>query len=184
MRECFRKINRTYLDGAVYFVTTVTDKRKPYFSSKTLRNLLIKIIEVNAATTKFILLAYAILPDQMHVLLKVDSNKNISEIMRSIKTNFSREANRVIGNKIDPIDEVSRPRLYVVNAKHLRKEYSKEKKKLSRFRWQKSFQDRVIVSEKDLSNCLEYIRFNHLKYGLSKKDVSIYVNINAINNSL
>ena len=44
----------------------------------------------------FILYGYKINPDHIHLLIRPGERNNYSEIMRSLKTNFSRNMNRVM----------------------------------------------------------------------------------------
>lgn len=57
----------------------------------------------------------------------------------------------------------------------------------SRFQWQQSFYDHVIMDDKDFRNHVEYIRYNPVKAGLCKEPGMhqfLYVNNEAIQSLL
>ena len=81
---------RYYIPNSIIFITQVTRDRVQYLESfenleifwETLRNVQ-KILPYN-------LLAYVILPDHFHFLIKIDDEKgDFSKIMHSIKRNFT-----------------------------------------------------------------------------------------------
>jgi putative transposase len=86
-----------------------------------------------------VVFAYVIMPDHLHLLVQ-PTMKNISECMRSLKTNASRDINRYIHNAGPGTRVMSR----------------------ERFSWQEKFYDHVIENDDDLINHVEYIRYTPL----------------------
>ncbi len=80
---------RFYGPNKIYFITTVTKDRYPYFLEDIFCELFFNIIFLNEKMKKFDLFAFVILYDHVHLLLKPYGNYNISKIMKSIKENFS-----------------------------------------------------------------------------------------------
>jgi putative transposase len=83
----------------------------------------------------FELLAYVYLPDHFHLLLRSTGLSNFSQIMHSLKSNFTKAYKREFN-----ISEN-------VNF------------------WQRRFWDHVIRDERDLENHIHYIHFNPVKHG-------------------
>ncbi len=88
---------RYYIKNAVYFVTTNTHNRVKYFHDEILCDLLVEDLWETQRLKCFNIFAYKINPEHMHALIQPRGRDSYSEIMRSFKTNFSRNANRVMG---------------------------------------------------------------------------------------
>lgn len=88
---------RIYRKNAVYFVTTNTDARFPYFKQSALCDLFIEELSLCKKMKGFDLYAFCILYDHVHLLLKPNNKFDISKIMFSLKKQFSHEANRMMG---------------------------------------------------------------------------------------
>ena len=130
------KFRRYYIPNAIVFVTCVTKKRKLLFKEKNNRNLLMITINNVKQFHPFELLAYAILPNHIHLLIQTkDNNHDFSKIIQSIKGNFT--ANYKKQNR------VSHPITL----------------------WQERFWDHIIRNEDDLRNHLDYIHWNPVKHG-------------------
>ncbi len=86
----------------------------------------------------FTMLAYVFLPDHFHILIQPTGESNFSQIMHSLKPNFTKQYKRLTGM---------------------------EESKSLKF-WQKRFWDHIIRDEHDLENHLHYIHFNPVKHGL------------------
>lgn len=159
-----RHIHRTYLPEAIYFVTTYVRRRKEFFRNPTVA----KICEANMRNAfhiqRCVTFAYVIMPDHLHLLVQ-PSERNISELMRSIKTNTSRDINRYMHTSSH---HNRGPGTSVMGG---------------RFEWQSSFYDHVITDERDFRTHIEYIRYNPVKAGLVEKPEDypfLYVDRNAI----
>ncbi|MDP3899801.1 MAG: transposase [bacterium] len=88
---------RFYEPHAVYFITTVTNQRFPYFEEAIFCQLFIENLRIVKHMKQFKLFGFIILPDHIHLLIKVEEKFNISEIMFSIKKHFSHDVNRIMG---------------------------------------------------------------------------------------
>ena len=88
---------RYIIENAVYFITTNTHHRIEYFHESLLCDLLVEDLWETQRLKCFNIFAYKINPEHMHALIQPRGKDSYSEIMRSFKTNFSRNANRVMG---------------------------------------------------------------------------------------
>lgn len=86
---------RYIIKNAVYFITTNTHDR--IFHESLLCDLLVEDLWETQRLKCFDIFAYKINPEHMHALIQPRGKDSYSEIMRSFKTNFSRNANRVMG---------------------------------------------------------------------------------------
>ncbi len=186
---------RIYFPGAVYFITTVTKYRVPFFSETILCKLFIAELKLCKELKKFHLLGFVIMPDHVHLLIYPDDQCDISEIMRSLKTNFSRNVNVILNAAPEgavtsqytagavtsqyTAGAVTSPRLLqgislyhhdVILPKYKKLFYQKYGGQylFPKFQWQKSFFDHIIRDEKDLFAHLEYIWHNSEKHGLTE----------------
>ncbi len=165
---------RIYEDGFVYFVTSKTKDSFPFFQEEIFCDLWIEELKLCKELKKFELYAFCLLPNHFHLLLKPNDKNNISEIMRSLKTNFSRNINRVISREKIHLPRKARSRdlAFVVHEQCLQKLQIQFHKKyensfpFSEFKWQSSFHDHIIRNEKDLENHFNYTTYNFQKHGL------------------
>jgi putative transposase len=127
---------RFYLPDAIVFVTCVTKNRYPYLKSRKDVNLFLMTLAKVNEIKPIKLLAYVILPDHFHWLMKVDdSSGNFSKIMHSVKRNFTQNYKRAHNIQI------------------------------SISIWQRGFWDHVIRDENDLERHFDYIHWNPVKHG-------------------
>jgi putative transposase len=84
----------------------------------------------------FTMLGYVFLPDHFHILIQPTGESNFSQIIHSVKPNFTKTYKRFT-------DESESMKF-----------------------WQKRFWDHVIRAEHDLENHLHYIYSNSVKHGL------------------
>jgi len=131
-------IRRYYYPGQIVFITQKTKDQNPVFENT--KNLIsLKQILANVQNIHpFSMLAYVFLPDHFHILIRPTGNSNFSQILHSIKTNFTREYKQ---------------RMNITGTLNL---------------WQKRFWDHVIRDETDLENHLHYIHYNPVKHGYLK----------------
>ena len=171
---------RIYEPGAEYFITTVTHDRHPYFANPILAELFVRDLWFAKELKEFDLFGYTVMPDHVHLLIQPKGKTDYSEIMRSVKTNFSRNANDIILNRggrfpLRLEGDVTSHRLRdfqqychnVVEPLHQRfnAEYGANHG-FPPFRWQKSFLDHIIRNHDDYLNHIEYIFHNAVKHGL------------------
>ena len=130
---------RFYNDNYKYvFFTIVTNDRKP---------ILVKNIELLRSSFKYVLTKYqfkifaiSILKDHLHLILKLENNKEYSEIIRLFKYYFSTHIN--IKN------DVSNSKI----------------KKREKGIWQRRYWEHTIRNENDLNIHLDYIHYNSYKH--------------------
>ena len=122
------------------FITCVTRHRVPYLKSGTDIDLFIATSTRVQQTNPFDFIAYVVLPDHFHCLMKVDHpSGDFSKVLHSIKRNFTRNYKRV--------HDIQGP-LSI---------------------WQRGFWDHVIRNEQDFENHLDYIHWNPIKHGYVNK---------------
>jgi putative transposase len=83
------------------------------------------------------MLAYVFLYDHFHMLIQPTGQSNFSQIMHSLKPNFTKAYKKMLGLS------------------------SSQSMKF----WQKRFWDHVIRDDRDLENHLHYIHLNPIKHG-------------------
>ena len=131
---------RYYIPNAIVFITGVTRDRFPYFAAANNVNLLFDTMRRVQAIHPFRLLAYVVLPDHFHWLMRVDDpSGNFSIAMHSIKRNFTLNYKQAQGIT-DPFTL-----------------------------WQNRFWDHVIRDESDLHNHFDYIHWNLVKHGYERR---------------
>ena len=126
---------RYYVPNAIVFVTQVVHERRPAFNDAPtlalLRNTMRRVQELHP----FRMWGYVFLPDHFHCMFQPTGESNFSRIMHSIKTNFTYQHKKQIG-------ETGSLRF-----------------------WQQRFWDHVIRSPEDFANHLDYIHYNPVKHG-------------------
>jgi len=129
-------IRRFYIPNAIVFITCVTRDRYPYLKSKKDVDLFFATLASVNEINPFELLAYVVLPDHFHWLMKVDEpSGNFSRVMHSVKRNITQ------------------------NYKHIHDVQT------SLNIWQRGFWDHVIRDERDLELHCDYIHWNPIKHG-------------------
>ncbi len=162
---------RFYVDQLVYFVTIKTLNNFPYFKYNFLADLFIAELTLCQEIKNFELYAFNVLYDHVHILLKPSKESNISVIIKSLKENFSRDANRIILKK--PIEAAaSTSRLHI--DKNINEVIKQKQLFMPKFAWQKSFHDHYIRNSKDLKTRYNYTVFNHLKHSEDRAYTSDY----------
>jgi putative transposase len=131
---------RYYIPGSAVFITQVVHERRCAFQKTANINLLWEILRNVKEIHPFVLLGYVFLPDHFHMIIQLTGESNFSQIMHSLKTNFTREYKRRLGIA------------------------SSESIKF----WQKRFWDHVIRDDRDLENHLHYIHYNPVRHRLVK----------------
>ena len=134
---------RYYVPNAIVFITGVTRDRVRYLEPERDVSLLFDTLRCVRDLHPFRLLAYVILPDHFHWLMRVDdAGGNFSKVMHSVKRNYTLNYKKAHG---------------VTDTLNL---------------WQARFWDHVIRDEHDLGNHFDYIHWNPVKHGytLTPKD--------------
>ena len=121
------KIRRLYVPNALYFITCVTQDRRPVFASESdlelLRETMRKVKEIHP----FSMRAYAFLPDHFHLLLLAAEATDVSKVMHSLQRNFTLNYKKAHG---------------IVHKVKI---------------WQRGFWDHVVRDERDFANHFHYI---------------------------
>jgi putative transposase len=131
---------RYYIPNAVVFITAVTRDRFPHFDAEDNIALLFDTLRRVQAIHPFHLLAYAILSDHLHWLMRVDgATGNFSNVLHSIKRNYTLNYKKA--------RDITAP----LNI------------------WQERFWDHVIRDDRDLHNHFDYIHWNPVKHGYVSK---------------
>ncbi|MCF7846112.1 MAG: transposase [Candidatus Peribacteraceae bacterium] len=172
---------RFYDEELSYVVTVNTGKKLPFFKERTFCDLWIEELRLCKKLKKFELYGFCLSYDHFHVMLN-PREANVSEVIRSFKTNFSRNANRILGffemiNKKGVLVK-ARSRDLAFRAlddfeivKNLRKKFIRKYGKdhdFPKFKWQKSFHDHFLRGEQDFQNQLNYVIYNYTKHNLPK----------------
>jgi putative transposase len=126
---------RYYIPGAAVFITQIVQNRQRVFQDPEMVGLLRTTMVTARRFHPFDLLAYVFLPDHFHIIIQPTGGSNFSQIMHSLKPNFT----KAYKTRIDRIDPL-------------------------KF-WQKRFWDHVIRDEHDLENHIHYIHYNPVKHG-------------------
>ena len=129
-------IRRYYIPNSIVFITAVTNNRLPIFHEEGRSKLFLETTRKVQEIHPFNLLAYVILPDHFHWLMKThDPGGDFSKNLHSVKRNFT---------------------LNVKAARQVEKPLQL---------WQSRFWDHVIRNERDSSLHFDYIHWNPIKHG-------------------
>ena len=124
-----------YVPGGVYFFTLVTFHRRQYFDTSERLDHLLSIIRQVQRSKPFDLIAYCLLPDHMHLLVKLpEGDDNFSIRIREIKRLTTLWMRRELRGNVDHI-------------------------------WQDKFWEHTIRDDKDLQVHFDYIHYNPVKHG-------------------
>ena len=131
--------HRYYIPGAAVFITQVVEGRQPIFRDPELIALLRLTLRTVKALHPYTMLGYVFLPDHFHMIIQPEGESNFSQIMHSLKTNYTKAYKTIKGLP------------------------SSQSMKF----WQKRFWDHVIRDDQDMENHLHYIHYNPVKDGLT-----------------
>jgi putative transposase len=131
---------RYYVPGSAVFITQVVQDREPVFLDTQNIALLRQTLRNVKELHPFVMLGYVFLSDHFHMIVQPTAHDNFSNIMHSLKTNFTREYKKQIGLS------------------------SSQSMKF----WQKRFWDHIVRDDRDFENHLHYIHFNPVKHGYTK----------------
>jgi REP element-mobilizing transposase RayT len=158
---------RIYIENGVYFITTNTKERYPYFENDIFCEIFIKQIEFCKGKYDLDLYAYKINPNHLHLLFSVGSKFTHSDIMFSLKKQAAHGINQILGFVDIPENKNnSEMHKYISDKKDEFQNQYGVKHNVPKFHWQKSFHDHYIRDEVDLFFHVEYIRNQHVKHEL------------------
>ena len=133
---------RVFIQNSYVFITIVSSKR---------RNILIENIKLLRAAIKrsidiynYEIFAICVLPDHIHMIIKPYDIKDYPNIVKLIKTNFSKKINK---------SEI--------------KDYKLSKSNISKKEfdiWQRRYYEHTIISQEDLNKHTDYIHYNPIKH--------------------
>lgn len=126
---------RYYLPNTIVFITNVVHQRAPIFANETYLELFRKTLRNVKQLYPFQMIAYVFLPDHMHLMIRPLETSNFSQIMKSVKGNFTYAYKQKTG--------ISGSLKF----------------------WQKRFYDHLIRDETDFANHLHYLHYNPVKHG-------------------
>ena len=94
------RIGRFSERNRIYHVTTATRDRRPFFSAlpcgrKVVQALLCEEDRGNTST-----LAYVVMPDHLHWLMRLNTDRSLSESVCVVKSNSARNINAVLGRRV------------------------------------------------------------------------------------
>ena len=137
-------MSRLNLDNQTYFVTSVTYRRRDLFSDPEIAQVVLNQWQHYQEPYDFDLRVYVIMPDHYHVLIKIEGDKNLSQILYAV---HSYSAKRINEN----IDRKDRQRV-----------------------WQRDTFDEAIRSKNMYYQKIAYILFNPWRAGLVESPFGDY----------
>jgi putative transposase len=149
-------VTRFNIENYCHFVTSKTYRNAKIFSNEHAGKLLTQTIFEVKKKLNFLLIAFVVMPDHIHLMLVPDKRNTISDVMRHIKGRFARKYNLLSRGINSPDYEEDTHR-----AGNLSLPESKV--------WQESFYDHVIRNRKEFVERLNYIYYNPVKAGLVDK---------------
>lgn len=135
-------IRRYPADNRPVFIAAVCHQRKPILANAPEKELLLSVIREVKAEMPFRLLAYVILDEHFHWLIKPEPDVAFSAIVQSVKLRFTHRYKRA-QNMTQPV-------------------------KL----WQRRFWDHLIRDQDDMHRHMDYIHYNPVKHNLTSDPAS------------
>ena len=131
-------IRRYHLPNQAVFITAVCHQRKLILANAKEKQLFLEIMREVKTEIPFQLIAYVILNDHFHCLIRPEANSDFPRIIQSLKLRFTHRWKRENAVEI-PVTL-----------------------------WQRRFWDHVIRDTEDLHRHLDYIHYNPVKHGYVK----------------
>lgn len=130
-------IKRYYTPGSAVFITQVVAARVPLFNNPNALALLSETLHNVQFIHPFRMLAYVFLPDHFHMIIQPMGDSNFSEIMHSLKPNFTKKYKMLLGESPSNFTNI----------------------------WQRRFWDHTIRDDRDFENHIQNIHYNPVKHG-------------------
>lgn len=146
-----------------YFITAKTFENSRIFADEKKADLFLKVLNYLEKGGYFRLFAWVLWPDHFHLLLEIMEKKNISEVMKNIKGNFSWMLNHDAQTGKSGLrfgDKINR-----CSGGQTFQSARGNNQKI----WQTSFYDHVIRNQNDFNNHINYIHYNPVKHGYVAK---------------
>jgi putative transposase len=151
--------------GAIYYVTSVTYKRRKIFTDVTTARFLLATIMYHKYILEFNLFGYVIMPDHFHILIQPSERYSLAQIMKYIKGNFARKYNEWHYNNTQSNHcswSLSSDYNYNDNV-----DYKRDYRGWVYIPvWQEGYYETVMRAEKDVLNRLNYMHNNPVRKGL------------------
>jgi putative transposase len=164
------KVTRFNLENYCHFVTTKTYRNTKIFSTENSAKLLIETIYEEKEKLKFLLIAFVIMPDHLHIMIVPDKRNTISDVIRHIKGRFARKYNKISRGINSPDYGVQVHKAENLSLSHKPATHRAVNSSLPESKvWQESFYDHVIRNKKEFVERLNYIYFNPVKAELVDK---------------
>lgn len=138
---------RLYIENSKIFITMVTSKRRPILIENI--NILRESFKQIKNKIEYKIEAIVILPDHIHMIIEPKETKKYPEIIKGIKTYFSRA-----------IDETKLDNYELTQSRKDKKEKDI---------WQRRYWEHSITDEADLRKHTDYIHYNPIKHGYVKQ---------------
>jgi len=164
------KVTRFNIENYCHFVTSKTYRNARIFSNEHAVKLLIQTIFEVKAKLNFLLIAFVVMPDHMHLMIVPDKRNTISDVMRHIKGRFARRYN-LLSRGINSPDYG----IHDHRAGNLSSSYKHDTHRAGNLSlpdskvWQESFYDHVIRNKMEFVERLNYIYYNPVKAKLVDK---------------
>ena len=88
---------RYYIPGSAIFITQIVQYREPVFRNPKYLNLLRETLHNVKELHPFTMLGYVFLPEHFHLLIQLTGESNFSDVMHSLKPNFTKEYKKLMG---------------------------------------------------------------------------------------
>ena len=96
-------IRRHYVPNTAIFITSVCYKRHPILKPRWCKELLLEVLREVKDNRPYQMLAYVILDDHFHLLIKPDQKQSFSKIIQSVKQRFSHRYKKRIDAEVNGI---------------------------------------------------------------------------------
>jgi len=139
-------------DSNVYFVTTTTTEFTPLFADERYVRIVTSAIEVQIRAGRYSLVAYSVMPEHVHLIVKLHEGQEISSVVGALKSWTSHRITEAL--REDGYQDV-----LTAFARHARSAASYAV-------WQQSFRAFPVTTESVLWEKIRYIHNNAVHRGL------------------
>jgi putative transposase len=95
-------LHRCYGSGYLHFITTSCYRRMPLLAKPENRDLLLEVLEVVRRRYRFVVVAYVVMPEHVHLLLSEPERGDPSLVMQVLKQGFARRLLCHLRRRRDP----------------------------------------------------------------------------------
>lgn len=141
-----RRFLRRRVAGGTFFITVVTDQRRPILTGDCARRCLRQAFRRVRCRRPFRIMAIVLLPDHWHTILELPpGDDDYSTRIRQVKESFTRRFLAEGG----------------VEGERSASRYRKRERAI----WQRRFYEHTVRDEDDLKRCADYLHYNPVKHG-------------------